>query len=238
MKKTIEHISVGALETNCWLYPTEDTPPAGGKQSCVIIDPGDDAELIISRLSEVNWNPRYILLTHGHFDHVAALPDLLKAYSQAASGSNNEEPPQIGIHRLDALYLGKDSYTVHRGSITAASGSSALADALLKPLPSVLLPEADILFDEGDLIGPFRVLHVPGHTPGGVGFYDEKAGILFSGDTLFRGTWGRTDLPGGSDQQIYQSLKRLLAMDKEIVVCPGHGEMTTIGHETGLLSSY
>ena len=97
------------------------------------------------------------------------------------------------------------------------------------------MPDADLFFEEGDTVGPFRVLQLPGHTPGSAGFYDEKAGVLFSGDTLFRGTWGRTDLPGGSEAQIYQSLKRLLSMKGDIVVCPGHGPATTIEEEAGLL---
>ena len=109
----------------------------------------------------------------------------------------------MGIHRLDAHYLGKDACPVHR----------------------------DIFFEEGDQAGPFKVLHLPGHTPGSVGFYDEKACVLFSGDTLFRGNWGRTDLPGGNWEQLRGSLKRLLSMDKEIVLCPGHGPGTTVGEE-------
>jgi len=222
MKNKIDCITVGAIETNCWLYPLEDN--SSGQTPCVVIDPGEEAGKIMARLGELNWVPRYIFLTHGHFDHLAALPDLLEAFS-----GDTERKPIIGIHCLDASYLGKDSLAVHRASF-AAGGSAAYVDALWKPLPN-----ADILFEEGTRAGPFVILHLPGHTPGSAGLYDEKAGVLFSGDTLFRGTWGRTDLPGGNETQIYQSLKRLLAMKKDIVVCPGHGPATSIGEETGLL---
>jgi len=223
MENNIICIRVGDIETNCWLYPLEDD--SSGQTPCVVIDPGEEAEKIVSRLRGLNWTPRYIFLTHGHFDHLAALPDLLDAFS-----GNIERKPIIGIHRLDARYLGENALAVHRNSFAAAGGSAAYVDALWKPLPN-----ADILFEEGTMAGPFSILHVPGHSPGSVGLYDEKAGVLFSGDTLFRGTWGRTDLPGGNEAQIHQSLKRLLAMKGEIVVCPGHGPATSIGEETGLL---
>jgi glyoxylase-like metal-dependent hydrolase (beta-lactamase superfamily II) len=221
MKKKIECVVVGAIQTNCWLYALEDDSQ-NGKQPCVVIDPGDEAALIVSRLGELNWVPRFIFLTHGHFDHLAALPFLSETF----------ENTKIGIHKLDAKYLGKDSLKVHYRSISAAGGNPSFVDALWKPLP-----EAGLFFGEGDKAGPFTILHLPGHTPGSVGFYDEKAGVLFSGDTLFKGTWGRTDLPGGSDAEIYKSLERLLSMRGEIIVCPGHGPATTIMDEAGLLGN-
>ena len=203
MEKVIDFVTVGSIETNCWLYaPIDDNLPLpgmpGGKRPCVVIDPGDEAGLIISRLEELQWFPAFILMTHGHFDHVTALPDLYKAFC-----GKGDVSPQIGIHRLDAHYLEKNT----------------LARQL----------------EEGDTAGPFKVLHVPGHTPGCVAFYDEKHSILFSGDTLFEGTWGRTDLEGGSDEQIYQSLRRLLSMKQDTVVCPGHGPATSIKDEQRLL---
>lgn len=224
MPKQIDSVMVGDLGTNCWLYRLDEA--AGGTQPCVVIDPGDEAELIVSRLRELNWKPDFILLTHGHFDHLAGLPDLVEA-----CGRDSGSPPKIAIHRLDAQYLGKDSLAVHRESLSAAGGSGYV-DALWKPMPA-----ADFLFEEGDAIGPFRVLHLPGHTPGSAAFYDEKRNVLFSGDTLFRGTWGRTDLPGGNEGQIFISLKRLLSMKGEIVACPGHGPATTIAEEAAGLKA-
>jgi len=222
----IEQVVVGDIGTNCWLYALEaDLYPAdvpAGKRPCVVIDPGDEAGLIISRLNELQWFPVYIFLTHGHFDHLAALPDLYENFREKGDGAY----PQIAIHRLDSNYLGKNSLDIHRDSMSAAGGSPAYVDALWKQLP-----EANILFEEGGVAGPFTVLHLPGHTQGSAGFYDEKTGVLFSGDTLFQGNWGRTDLPGGDEDQLYQSLKRLLSMKQEIVVCPGHGPATSIKDE-------
>jgi glyoxylase-like metal-dependent hydrolase (beta-lactamase superfamily II) len=221
MKQEIDRVIVGDIETNCWLY-APDAPETAGGRPCVVIDPGDEAGLIMERLGRLNWVPRRVFLTHGHLDHVAALPDLLEALAEAASGA----PPETGIHRLDAGYLGKNSLRAHRDSFAAAGGDPAYVDALWKPLP-----DAGVLFEEGDTAGPFRILHLPGHTPGSVGLYDEKAGVLFSGDTLFRSGWGRVDLPGGDGARLRQSLKRLFLLDKHTVVCPGHGQPTTIGEE-------
>jgi glyoxylase-like metal-dependent hydrolase (beta-lactamase superfamily II) len=93
------------------------------------------------------------------------------------------------------------------------------------------MPSPTRLLAEGDTIGPFTVLHLPGHTPGSVGFFRESEGALFSGDTLFRDGSGRTDLPGGNSNHLEESLHRLMAMDADILVYPGHGEATTIGAE-------
>jgi glyoxylase-like metal-dependent hydrolase (beta-lactamase superfamily II) len=220
--KKIDCVQVGAIETNCWLYSPVD---GGDPRFCFVIDPGDEAALIISRLRALNWVPRYILLTHGHFDHLMALPDILEAFENGVFGAI--EAPKVGVHRMDAHYLGKDALKAHRESFAAASGGdSSYIDAIWKPIK-----EADILFEDGSALSPFKVLHVPGHTPGSAAFYDESSSLLFSGDTLFQGGQGRTDLPGGSEAQIQQSLKRLRSMNDGIVVCPGHGPPTTIGEE-------
>ena len=222
MQKKIDCIRVGDIETNCWLYPLDDE--TAGARPCVVIDPGGDADLIIGRLKEVDWVPSFIFLTHGHLDHLAALPDLIEAFEKGVFG--NSPVPKVGIHRGDANYLGKDALQVHIDSFIAVGGNAAYVKALWKPLN-----DAGILFEEGDEAGPFRVLHIPGHTPGSVGFYDEKEGVLFSGDTLFKMSWGRTDLPGGNEDLLQQSLKRLLSMKGETTVLPGHGPVTTIKDE-------
>jgi glyoxylase-like metal-dependent hydrolase (beta-lactamase superfamily II) len=154
-------------------------------------------------------------LTHGHFDHIAALPDLAAAFPEA----------EIAIHREDASYLGPAAYAVHHRSF-AAAGESSFVDRLWKDMPA-----PGRLLEEGDTPGPFRVLHLPGHTPGSVGFFLPDQMILFSGDTLFEEGYGRTDLPGGDLGRLLKSLERLFGMDKDIRVFPGHGPATSIGKE-------
>jgi glyoxylase-like metal-dependent hydrolase (beta-lactamase superfamily II) len=212
----IELLVVGPFATNCWIYARE--APPGEPGDCAVIDPGADAEAIISRLQQLKLRPRYILLTHGHFDHIAALPALAEAYK--------DSPPTIAIHRDDAAYLGAGERRLYRESFAAVAGNTAYADAFRDDMP-----EADTLLDDGSVIGPFTVLHLPGHTPGSAAFYDRDAKLLFSGDTLFRSGYGRTDLPGGSLPCLRQSLLRLSAMDGDISVYPGHEGTTTIGRE-------
>ena len=196
MDKRIECIVVGPIATNCWLYPLGEESTE--KRPCAVIDPGDEAEKIISGLKQLNWVPRYIFLTHGHWDHITALPDLLNAFKKGPFA--DEEPPKVYIHRNDSNHLKDNTLPIDH-------------------------------YDEGDTIGPFKILHTPGHTQGSVSIYDEQTATLFTGDTLFHGDHGRTDLPGGSEEQIRQSLKRLLLLDGETVVYPGHEETTTIAEE-------
>ncbi|MDR2479951.1 MAG: MBL fold metallo-hydrolase [Treponema sp.] len=224
-EKMIDCITVGDIATNCWIYPLSETDSAGaetppGFRPCAVIDPGEEAGRIMTRLNQLKLIPVYILLTHGHFDHIAALPSLAAAFRQAGNG------PVIAIHQSDAEYLGPESYPLHCRSFTAAGGSSAYIDALWEDMPS---PSRTL--EEGDTIGPFTVLHLPGHTPGSAGLWDMSAKILFTGDTLFQGDYGRTDLPGGNEALIFASLRRLFDMDGGITVYPGHGPSTTLGTE-------
>ncbi|MDR1108507.1 MAG: MBL fold metallo-hydrolase [Spirochaetaceae bacterium] len=219
----INHILVGAIATNCWILPASAADQTGSGETesreGVVIDPGADAPAIIARLQRLRLRPRYIILTHGHFDHIAALPDLVDAFAGAG-------PVEIAIHRDDGNYLGPGAYELHRESFTAAAGNAAYVDALWKDLPSPTR-----LLSEGDTIGPFRVLHLSGHSPGSAGFLLEGEKILFSGDTLFKAGVGRTDLPGGDWPALQKSLARLLALDPAITVYPGHGPRTSIGEE-------
>ena len=126
MQKKIHCVVVGDIQTNCWLYPLDEE--LGEKQPCVIIDPGDDAERIISSLDKLKWVPRFILLTHGHFDHLMALPDLIDFFGKA--DGDNATLPKTGIHSLDAHYLRECAFSAHRNSFSAVGGDPAYIKSL------------------------------------------------------------------------------------------------------------
>jgi glyoxylase-like metal-dependent hydrolase (beta-lactamase superfamily II) len=213
--KKVHVITVGDIATNCWIYPLGDNP-----DTCAVIDPGEEGTRIIEFLDKLKLVPAYILLTHGHFDHTGAVASLSAEYRR------RQATPEIGIHAGDAAYVGPGSLAIHRWSFAAAGGNPSHLDNVWKESPS-----PDKILAEGDTVGPFTVLHLPGHTAGSIGLWDKAAGVLFSGDTLFRGDYGRTDLPGGDEAAIIASLKRLFAMDPGIEVYPGHGPVTSIGQE-------
>ena len=199
MEKIINHITVGYLATNCWIYPLGSPE----EKLCAVIDPGDEVDRIITFLDKLNLFPEYILLTHGHFDHTTAAPLLAAEYSKRC---DTRSAPKIAIHKEDSSSKGNLGFLESNFPI-------------------------DLYLNEGDNIGSLSVLHLPGHSPGSIGLLDKEAGVLFSGDTLFCGDYGRTDLPGGSETLMFASLKRLFALDAHIKVYPGHGPATMIGVE-------
>jgi hydroxyacylglutathione hydrolase len=171
----------------------------------VIIDPGADEKRIIKRADELSLDIKLILLTHGHIDHTGALKKLKNAIGV-----------EVAVHADDADLAGYRS----SGSIFGLFYPSP-------PPPDRLLKDNEIL-DIGGM--HFRVLHTPGHTPGGICLLVN--GALFSGDTLFKFGIGRSDLPGGNHSRLLESIRsRLLVLDDAVVVYPGHGENTTIANE-------
>lgn len=173
----------------------------------VIIDPGDEAGRIIQRIQELHFIPKYIINTHGHIDHICAIDEVSEVY-----------PVPLAIHPADV-----SMYTDEQ------------AARLYKRTPPLVKRQPDILLQEGDTISfgtlTLEVLHTPGHTPGGICLVSRPY-CIFSGDTLFQRSIGRTDLPGGNYQQIVTSIReKLYTLDEELVVFPGHGDPTTIMEE-------
>lgn len=210
----IEKIIVGAIATNCYIIPLE----SGG---ALLLDPGDGAKEIIKKLEAFHLDPRFIVFTHGHFDHLAALPKIISHYAQAGFH------PEIMIHKNDAYFLGKEAYKHHCESLRAISGGdNSFIDGLWEEMP-----EPTTLLEEGDLVEQFKVLCLPGHSSGSIALYDEKNALLLSGDTLFKRGVGRTDLPGGEPEKLEESLHRLFALPGNTAVYPGHGPSTTIAAE-------
>ena len=203
----IRCLKVGFIQTNCYLVKETDN---SGNTFLAIIDPGDDSSLIESSLM---WEPTHIILTHSHFDHVGALQALHEKYPDAiiAAGIREDFNPE-GIVRTAKTAM---------GFYYSATGLAKCGSRV--PLPQLLL-------NDGDTIGPFTVIHTPGHTAGSICLYSRKHKVLFSGDTLFRHSYGRTDL-GGSEIEIMKSLRKLLELDGDTTVYPGHEEPTLIADE-------
>lgn len=199
----IDTIVVGPYATNTYIVGDETS------RQGMIIDPGDEVDNIMARVTAAGLNIKQLVLTHGHIDHVGAL----KGIKDAAGA-------EMAIHSEDLSFLtGKGARLI-----------SMLIAGLSYPKP----PTPERLLADGDTVTvdglSFEIIHTPGHTRGGICLFGE--GVLFSGDTLFNGGIGRTDLPGGSYQQILESIRqRLMVLPDDTVVYPGHGPATTIGDE-------
>lgn len=188
--------------TNCYIIVDDITKEA------MVIDPASSAEKIIEMLKILEAKLKYIYLTHCHGDHTGAVVDLQNKYGA-----------KVLIHRTESENLRNPEITLN----------------YYIGIPDIKLEE-DSRIDDGDLIHigeiEFKVIHTPGHTNGGTSLYCEKEKMLFSGDTLFRGTWGRTDLPTGSLVDIMSSITdKLLVLPSDTIVYPGHGKSTMIREE-------
>ena len=168
-----------------------------------IVDPGQEPDRIIDLLAKKGLEPAAILLTHGHFDHISGIPGLLERFPDLPVYVHEKDLPMFG-HPLNQL---PPEYT-----------------AFAKPRNLETLDKLESL--EG-----LEILETPGHTPGGVCYYFPKDKLLLSGDTLFAGSVGRTDLPGGDMATLMNSLRKLTALPDDTLVIPGHGMHTRIALE-------
>ncbi|MBN1787069.1 MAG: MBL fold metallo-hydrolase [Sedimentisphaerales bacterium] len=201
----IDRLVLGAYETNCYVVRKDEKT-----SDCLIIDTGLSNEALIDFLKDKNFVPRVLILTHGHADHIAGV-DILREHFDKI---------KVCIHRDDSHMLSNPD-----SNLSFLTGMKITA----KP--------AEIIFDEEkevELINlKFQVIHTPGHTPGGICLYNSEEKILFSGDTLFAGSVGRTDFPGYDMQKCFDQLissikEKLLPLPNDITVLSGHGEATTM----------
>lgn len=188
--------------TNCYIVQDENS------KETMVIDPAGEIDKIIEMLDILQAKLKYIYLTHCHGDHIGGVQELKERYGG-----------KIVIERKDAENILNPDV-----SLTTYIG-----------FPNLTI-EADARVDDGDLLHlgdlEFQVLYTPGHTEGGSCLYCESEKLLFSGDTLFRGTWGRTDVPTGSFEDIINSItKKLMILPDETIVYPGHGKSTMIREE-------
>jgi glyoxylase-like metal-dependent hydrolase (beta-lactamase superfamily II) len=198
----LETFPVGPLQCNCTLLGDENAAEA------IVIDPGDEVSRIYRRLTDLGLTLKQILVTHAHIDHVGGALKL-KHLTGAPILLNENDLPLLKMMEAQAAWIGV-------------------------PTPEVTAPDASLA--EGMQVGldryPARVLHTPGHTQGSVCLHFAPLNMLIAGDTLFAGSIGRTDLPGGNPRQIIESIaSRLLVLPDETRVLPGHGQETTIGAE-------
>ena len=202
----LKNFVVGQLETNCYILGDEKSKDA------LCIDPGGRVDEIIAAVNKAKLSIKYIINTHAHFDHVGGNGPLKKI-----TGA------KLAIHSEDVMLL----------ESVALQGAEFGTDAVPSPSPDILLKDGDTI-KVGNLM--VSVIHTPGHSQGGICLFlkltDNNEEILFTGDTIFAGSIGRTDLPGGSYKDIIASIKsKILPLGDDVRILPGHGPETTIGRE-------
>ncbi|MDX1437612.1 MAG: MBL fold metallo-hydrolase [Anaerolineales bacterium] len=203
MTLEIAAFTLGPVQTNTYLVADGETKEA------VVIDPAWDGDLILSEAAKRNWRIGSIWLTHAHFDHLGGA-------AEVADGT--DPPPPVALHPGD--------YWLWR-----QRGNAPLFGLEIDPGPE---PTIDLAHGQRLFLGSleFEVRFAPGHTPGHVMFYESVHGVLFGGDVIFQNSIGRTDLPGGSAEQLFDSIRQqVLTLPDETRLLPGHGPETTVGLE-------
>lgn len=198
----MSRLVVGPVSTNCYIISNEETKEA------FIIDPGEEAERIEQKLQEEQLELKAILLTHGHFDHMMAVNELLEK------------------HRVE-VYIGENELELLGDPYQNCSGSMLNRPYIAKAHKT--LRDNDILELAGMTI---KVLYTPGHTSGGVCYYLETENVLFSGDTVFCQSVGRSDLPTGNGRVLQESIrKKIVPLPEDMQIFPGHGDSTILSYE-------
>lgn len=177
------------------------------KNEAIVIDPGGEPDKIIDKLNELNTNLKYIVLTHCHSDHIGAVTDLQKIKGGEVLISEEDGKAVNNPIRNLAPFMGSKLEKIKVDRFLSEGNKIELGDE------------------------EFKVIETPGHTKGGICIYSEKQKVLFSGDTIFKGTYGRTDLPSSSYQDMKDSIQKLMKLPDDIDVYPGHGILTTIKDE-------
>ena len=196
-------IVTGVLEENCYIvYDKEGT--------CVIIDPGDDSETIADHIAENDLTPKAILLTHGHFDHIRGVDTFLKAFPGTAI--------PVYLHPKDRALVSDPD--LNASAIAGEKVRGAFETIDIQDGETLDLKDCHI-----------QVLHTPFHTKGSVCYLSLDDNALFTGDTLFKGSVGRTDLPNACPEDLLPSLRKILALKDTLVIYPGHGPLSNLGAE-------
>jgi glyoxylase-like metal-dependent hydrolase (beta-lactamase superfamily II) len=197
-----ETVVVGQLGVNCYILGSPQSKEG------IVVDPGAEPEKILAAVNRLGLRITHVINTHGHFDHIGGNRRLLEA-----TGAT------LLIHEADVPFL-------TRAAATASAYGLSADDS---PAPQQFLTDGEEITSGTIRI---KVLHTPGHTPGGCSLYVAQAGIVFTGDTLFADSVGRTDFPGSSHEALVAGIRaKLFTLPDETVVFPGHGPRTTIGRE-------
>jgi len=197
-----ETIAVGPLSVNCYVVACEKS------REGIVVDPGGDVELIEALVQQHELKIGTIINTHGHFDHLGGNRQALATFGA-----------RLLIHQSDAPMLSRSAEVARKYGLQGENS-----------------PEADDYLVDGMEVSfgscTLKVLHTPGHTGGGCCLYFEEERKVITGDTLFADSIGRTDLPGGSHEQLLESIRtKLFTLPDDVIAYPGHGPQTTIGHE-------
>ncbi len=194
---------LGSVQANCYLI-------SNSENECLVIDPGGEGEKLVKQLRALNLKPLAILLTHAHFDHIGGVDAVREVFKIP-----------VYLHKKESSWLQDPK----------KNGSAKYAE-----IPDIIVAPADQLISEEKIVEignfTFKMLHTPGHSPGSITFLFNDDGFAIVGDTLFEGSIGRTDLEGGDSKQLLSSIhEKLLTLDEETIIYPGHGNPTRVDIE-------